>query len=205
LSVIFCFVVAFFFLLIKFVAVKSALTKTQADCTKFSKEIQGIYPNKDALIQALLGILPKARKVDVLDLRGFIFSQQDSPLFPIFSSSLSTDYRILLSDPDSANTAYRANCMQNKPIKAIKSEIQSSVSVITGLKKSNIKVRTYCSYSVLRLIFIDGELFVTPFRKGALLASAPTFKISANGALFKCYEALFSEIWDNQSENPSAQ
>ena len=151
-------------------------------------------------MQTLIAVLPKARKVNILDLRGFIFTQQDSPLFSVFASSSDTDYRILLSDPDSTNTIYRAKCMPNKPMKALKGEIQASISVIAGFKKSNIRLRTYCSHNVLRLIFVDGDLFLTPFRKGTFLSSAPTFKVSADGALFKCYKALFSEIWDNQSE-----
>lgn len=176
-----------------------------ANYAEFSQEIQAVYPDKDALMQALIVVLPKARKVDILDLRGFIFTQQNSPLFSILSSSSGTDYRILLSAPDSTNTTYRANCMPSKPITALKNEIQASISVIVGLKRSNIRLRTYCSHNVLRLIFVDDELFLTPFRSGDFLSSAPTFKISANGALFKCYEALFSEIWDNQSEKAITQ
>lgn len=200
LCVTFCIIVAFFFLLIKLVVTKKAHAKFLSNFEEISQEIQAIYPDRFALMQALIAVLPKAHKVDILDLRGFIFTQQDPPLFSILASSTDTDYRILLSAPDSTNTTYRANCMPNKPIRALKSEIQASISVIAGFKKSNIRLRTYCSHNVLRLIFVDGELFLTPFRRGTFLSSAPTFKVSANGALFKCYEALFSEIWDNQSE-----
>lgn len=200
LCIVFLFCCFFFFVSLKFIATRKTLDKTLANYAKTSQEIKAIYPNKDSFMQVLIAILPKAHKVDILDLRGFIFTQQDSPLFSILSSSLGTDYRILLSDPDSMNTEYRAKCMPNKPLNALKNEIQASINVIEGLKKSNIRLRTYWSYNVLRLIFIDGELFLTPFREGDFLSSAPTFRIPANGALFKCYETLFEEIWASQSE-----
>lgn len=135
LGIAFCFTVAFFFLLIKLIATKKAYVKMMSNHMEFSQEIQEIYPDKSALMQALTAVLPNARKVDILDLRGFIYTQQDSPLFSILASSWDTDYRILLSDPDSPNTTYRANCMPNKPIKALKSEIKASISVIAGLKR----------------------------------------------------------------------
>ena len=160
LCIVFCFTVVFIFLLIKLILTQKTLSKILNNYTSFSQEIQAVYPNKEALIQTLTVILPKAHKVDILDLRGFIFTQQDSPLFSILLSSQATDYRILLSDPNSTNTAFRAQYIPNKPVEALKNEIQASISVIEGLRKNNISLRTYDSHNVFRLIFVDKELFL---------------------------------------------
>lgn len=200
LCVTFCFAVIFFFILIKLIFTKRAYSELCKKQSLITEEIQEIYINKEAFIKALSNAMSTAQNVDIMDLRGFIFTQQDSPLFSLLSTSTTTDYRILLSQPDSSNTSYRASCMQGKPIAALKSEINASFKVLLDLKKSNIKVRAYSLLNAVRLIFVDETLFMTPFRQDAFLSSAPTFKIPSSSAMFKCYKAFFSEMWDKQSK-----
>lgn len=163
------------------------------------KEISAIYPNGIALKEILVELLPKANQVNILDLRGFYYTQQDSPLFRIISTASRTEFRILLSEPGSDNTIYRANQIPNKPLKTLENEIKTSISIITSLNKNSVKIRLYYLHNVVRLIFIDNELFLTPFRDNDFLSYALTYRISHNSALFKCYHDYFLEIWNNQS------
>lgn len=191
------------FLLIKLLHAKRYPNehRNHDNSTEILKEIKAVYPNRDALSEVLIELLPKARQVDILDLRGFYYTQQDSPLFQLISTSTKTEYRILLSEPDSDNTIYREKHILNKPETTLKSEIQASISVISNLNKDNVKLKLYRLHNVTRLIFVDDQLFLTPFRDEHFLAYAPTFRIPYDGALFKCYQDFFREIWNRQSTN----
>ena len=197
----FALVIISIFLLIKFLLTKKAFKDicNHINSMEILKEIKTVYPNSAALRETLIDLLPQASRVNILDLRGFYYTQQDSPLFRIISASSKTEFRILLSEPDSANTIYRANHIPNKPEMILKNEIQASIDTITSLNKNNVKLKLYHLHNVTRLIFIDDELFLTPFRDGDFLAHAPTFRIPNTGTLFKCYQDYFSEIWNNQS------
>ena len=189
------------FLLIKLLLAKKALSefRNQINSTEMLKEIKAVYPNGDSLKEVLVELLPQASRVDILDLRGFYYTQQDSPLFRLISTSPKTEYRILLSESDSVNTIYRAAHIPNKTVIALKREIQASISIITSLNKDKVKLKLYHLHNVTRLIFVDDELFLTPFRDGHFLAYAPTYRIPYDSALFKCYQDYFLEIWNNQS------
>lgn len=122
-------------------------------------------------------MLPKAHQVDIFDLRGFYYTQQDSELFHILSTSSKTEFRILLSELNSDNTNYRANQIPNKSVTSLKNEIQASINTISNLNKNNVKIKLYCIHNVTRLIFVDNELFLTPFRNGDFLSHATTYRI----------------------------
>lgn len=162
-------------------------------------EVKDLYPNFESLSNVLKEILPTAKQVNILDLRGFLYTQQDSLLFKEIFNNDNALFHILLSDPSSSNTYYRANHTPNKSPKVMMNEIQSSIDSIIELNKKNIQLKLYKEHNVFRLIFIDDELFATPFRDGSFISNAPTMKFSKDSAFYKCYKDYFQELWDNQS------
>lgn len=179
---------------------KKRLKQIDEDIVLFRSEIKQIYSNTSSLQKELEFLFNQAQHIEILDLRGFLYTQQDSKLFRIIAARADLSLQVLLSSPTSGNTKYRATHIPQKTFDSLAREIQSSIDTLLCLNRANIKVRTYGTYNVVRLIFIDNELFLTPFRNENFISSALTLRMDQNSHLYKCYRDYYVALWDTMSD-----
>lgn len=163
-------------------------------------EIENILQNEVELEMVLDTEFEKAKEIKILDLRGFLYTQQDKKLFKRIAV-LDILIQFLLSNPLSEAARFRESKTPYKKKGAFKIEIQTSIDSLSNLSKNNIMIRTFTEHIIFRLIFINNSfLYLTPFRDGKFISDAPTYKIRNGSSLYECFDNYYSEIWNNKSE-----
>lgn len=163
-------------------------------------EFECILQNEAELEMMLDTEFANAKEIKILDLRGFLYTQQDKKLFRRITT-LDIPIQFLFSNPLSEASRFRESKTPYKKEGAFEIEIQTSIDSLSNLSKKNILIRTFNEHIIFRLIFInDCFLYLTPFRDGKFISDAPTYKIRNGSSLYECFDNYYSEIWNNKSE-----
>lgn len=190
----------FIFLSLIILVLVCLMIKKYKKVTILSKEFDCILCNEAELEVALDADFAIAKKIRILDLRGFLYTQQNRKLFKRIAT-LDIPMEFLLSNPFSESARFREIKTPYKNQGAFKVEIQTSIDSLNNLSKKNIVIKTFNEHIIFRLIFIDDSfLYLTPYRDGKFLSDAPTYKIRNGSSLYECFDNYYTEIWNNKSE-----
>lgn len=165
-----------------------------------NNEFECVLQNEAELEMVLETEFANAKEIKILDLRGFLYTQQDKKLFKKIAM-LDIPMQFLFSNPFSAAASFRECKTPYKNKGAFEIEIQTAINSLSNLYKKNIMIRTFKEHIIFRLIFVNNSsLYLTPFRDGKFISDAPTYKIKNSSSLYECFDNYYSEIWSNKSE-----
>jgi hypothetical protein len=165
--------------------------------------------NKDFLLEQCM----KANDINILGATGFqTFARKDSTgkamLRDVIEKKIVGEIKILLLNPNSAQTKMRANAL-GVPLHEYQREIINSVQFLEELKSKgkNIALKFYTQRPIWKMIILDDFLWLQYYHPTTHVESTPVYGVSRSRilgeySLFDPLYAVFQKKW-RHDDNPT--